>query len=85
MHPVLILVVKVLVDSIPGMTQDVSWTVVNLSYMAVGTFDIGRSLKGSFPFSCSTMSLVYRSSLREYAVSMTADWKESRPRALSMS
>ena len=35
-HPVMILIVKILVDAIPGMTQDVSWTVVNLGYMAVG-------------------------------------------------
>lgn len=42
MHPVLILVVKVLVDSIPGMTQDVSWTVVNLSYMAVGSDPVAK-------------------------------------------
>ena len=35
-HPVLILLAKVLIDAIPGMTQDVSWTIVNLGYMAVG-------------------------------------------------
>jgi hypothetical protein len=35
-HPVLILLAKVMVDAIPGMTQDVSWTIVNLGYMAVG-------------------------------------------------
>lgn len=35
MHPVLILATKLLVDAIPGMTQDVSWTIVNLGYMAV--------------------------------------------------
>lgn len=34
-HPTLILLGKVLVDAIPGMTQDLSWTVVNLGYMAV--------------------------------------------------
>ncbi|EIW67708.1 hypothetical protein TREMEDRAFT_45200 [Tremella mesenterica DSM 1558] len=34
-HPVLILVAKVLIDAIPGMTQDVGWTCVNLGYMAV--------------------------------------------------
>ena len=34
-HPTLILILKVLVDAIPGMTQDVSWTIVNLGYMAV--------------------------------------------------
>ncbi|KAL7420487.1 sphingolipid homeostasis protein orm1 [Cryptotrichosporon argae] len=35
MHPLLILLGKVLIDAIPGMTQDVSWTIVNLSYMAL--------------------------------------------------
>ena len=34
-HPVLILLGKVLVGAIPGMTQDLSWTVTNLGYMAV--------------------------------------------------
>ena len=34
-HIVLILLAKVLIDAIPGMTQDVSWTIVNLGYMAV--------------------------------------------------
>ena len=34
-HPTLILLAKVLVDAIPGMTQDYSWTIVNLGYMAV--------------------------------------------------
>ncbi|KAI9634737.1 response to unfolded-protein [Dioszegia hungarica] len=35
MHPILILLVKILVDALPSMTQDVSWTVVNLAYMAL--------------------------------------------------
>ncbi|ORY30585.1 ORMDL family-domain-containing protein [Naematelia encephala] len=34
-HPVLIFLSKVLIDAIPGMTQDVSWTIVNLGYMAL--------------------------------------------------
>ena len=34
-HPMLILLGKVLVGAIPGMTQDLSWTVTNLGYMAV--------------------------------------------------
>jgi hypothetical protein len=34
-HPVLILLGKILIDAIPGMTQDVSWTITNLGYMAV--------------------------------------------------
>ena len=41
-HPVLILFAKVLIDAIPGMKQDVSWTIVNLSYMAV-SLGIGRA------------------------------------------
>lgn len=35
-HPVLIFCGKLLIDAIPGMTQDVSWTIVNLSYITVG-------------------------------------------------
>ncbi|WWC70995.1 uncharacterized protein I206_104948 [Kwoniella pini CBS 10737] len=35
MHPLLILLAKMLIDAIPSMTQDVSWTIVNLGYMAV--------------------------------------------------
>ncbi|KAH8118635.1 Orm1 type endoplasmic reticulum protein [Phellopilus nigrolimitatus] len=35
MHPLLILTGKALIDSIPGMTQQVSWTSVNLLYMAL--------------------------------------------------
>ncbi|KAK4688368.1 hypothetical protein P7C73_g1743, partial [Tremellales sp. Uapishka_1] len=34
-HPVIVLFTKVLIDAIPGMTQDVSWTIVNLGYLAV--------------------------------------------------
>lgn len=34
-HPVLICIGKLLVDSIPGMQQNLSWTIVNLSYMLV--------------------------------------------------
>jgi ORMDL family len=35
MHPILILVVKICLDIIPGMTQQASWTIVNLGYLAV--------------------------------------------------
>ncbi|WWC62832.1 uncharacterized protein I303_105430 [Kwoniella dejecticola CBS 10117] len=35
MHPLLILLAKMLIDAIPSMTQDVSWTIVNLGYMSV--------------------------------------------------
>lgn len=44
-HPVLILLGKVLVDAIPGMTQDISWTIVNLGYMAV-SFLMFHHVKG---------------------------------------
>jgi len=38
-HPTLILLAKVLIDAVPGMTQDLSWTIVNLGYMAVSSID----------------------------------------------
>jgi hypothetical protein len=48
-HIVLILLAKVLIDAIPGMTQDVSWTIVNLGYMAVSWTHIGvTDLQASF-------------------------------------
>jgi hypothetical protein len=34
-HIVLIATGKVIIDAIPGMTQNISWTTVNLSYLAV--------------------------------------------------
>lgn len=34
-HVVLILLGKILVDVVPGMEQDTSWTIVNLGYIAV--------------------------------------------------
>ena len=34
-HVVLIATGKVTIDAIPGMTQNISWTAVNLSYLAV--------------------------------------------------
>ncbi|KAJ9110366.1 hypothetical protein QFC20_002963 [Naganishia adeliensis] len=34
-HPVLILVAKVIIDALPSMTQPYSWTIVNLGYVAV--------------------------------------------------
>lgn len=33
-HPVLILALKILFDIIPGVTQEVSWTLTNITYMA---------------------------------------------------
>jgi hypothetical protein len=35
MHPILILVGKMCFDTIPGMSQQASWTLVNLGYLAV--------------------------------------------------
>jgi hypothetical protein len=34
-HPVLILAGKVLVDTLPGVHQEASWTIVNLSYLLI--------------------------------------------------
>lgn len=35
MHPILILVGKICLDIFPGMTQQASWTIVTLGYLAV--------------------------------------------------
>jgi len=37
-HVVLIATGKVIIDAIPGVTQNISWTAVNLSYLAVRGF-----------------------------------------------
>ena len=34
-HPVLIFAGKVVIDTIPGMRQEISWTLVNLLYLGV--------------------------------------------------
>ena len=34
-HPLLIVTGKVVIDAIPGVTQETSWTFVNLAYLAV--------------------------------------------------
>jgi hypothetical protein len=34
-HPVLILLGKIIIDTIPGMQQELSWTLVNLIYLGV--------------------------------------------------
>lgn len=39
-HVVLILLGKIIMDIIPGMTQQISWTMVNLCYLAVCTLSI---------------------------------------------
>jgi hypothetical protein len=38
MHPILILAGKVCLDAFPGMSQQASWTFVNLGYIVVNTF-----------------------------------------------
>jgi hypothetical protein len=58
-HPVLILLAKILIDAIPGMTQDVSWTIVNLGYMAV-SLRLLPLAHCSPPFSCSTTLQAFR-------------------------
>ncbi len=37
-HVVLIATGKVIIDAIPGVTQNISWTAVNLIYLAVRGF-----------------------------------------------
>lgn len=39
-HVVLILLGKIIMDIIPGMTQQISWTMVNLCYLAVRPLSI---------------------------------------------
>lgn len=34
-HVVLVMLGKIIIDTLPGMTQQVSWTLVNLLYLAV--------------------------------------------------
>jgi hypothetical protein len=49
-HVVLIATGKVIIDALPGMTPNISWTAVNLSYLAVrGFFHIPHTpVKKSF-------------------------------------
>ena len=37
-HVVLIATGKVIIDALPGVTQNISWTAVNLTYLAVRDF-----------------------------------------------
>lgn len=71
-HPILILIVKVLVDAIPGMTQDVSWTIVNLGYMAVSGSPCGKLIR-RLRFSCFIMLREYHSSRRECSQERSRD------------
>ena len=34
-HPVLMLIGKMFIDALPGVNQELSWTIVNLSYLTV--------------------------------------------------
>ncbi|TIA91456.1 hypothetical protein E3P99_01058 [Wallemia hederae] len=45
MHVVLVTLGKLLIDALPGMTQEISWTVVNCGYMAV-TYLMFHHVKG---------------------------------------
>lgn len=51
-HVVLIIFGKIIIDIIPGMTQQISWTLVNLFYLAV------RCLSSSFKDLTQPMSAV---------------------------
>lgn len=42
-HVVLITFGKIIIDTIPGMTQQISWTLVNLFYLAVCRSHISRA------------------------------------------
>jgi len=67
----LILLGKVLVGALPGMTQDLSWTVTNLGYMAVShLFYVSTALMYRSPSLCFTMSLVYHLSKRESPIAV---------------
>lgn len=44
-HPVLVIFGKVLVDVIPGMHQDASWTIVNLTYLLVRPLSLQRFMQ----------------------------------------
>lgn len=39
-HPLLIVTGKVVIDAVPGMTQEASWTFVNMAYLAVSTTSV---------------------------------------------
>lgn len=45
MHPILIFVGKVIIDTIPGMRQEISWTLVNLIYLAVSEFSTVQAVQ----------------------------------------
>lgn len=47
-HPILIIVLKIIYDIIPGITQETSWTLVNTTYMA-GSYLMFHYVRG-IPF-----------------------------------
>ena len=48
MHPLLIIIGKMVIDALPGMTNEASWTIVNLAYTSVcdSMFERGAELIG---------------------------------------
>lgn len=57
-HVVLVFTGKIIIDTIPGMTQQISWTLVNLIYLAVSVTSCCTAnemlSKVSYRISCST-------------------------------
>ena len=84
-HVVLIATGKVIIDVIPGVTQNISWTTVNLSYLAVRSLSyFSTSLTAhSYSHNCPPVFLPYVSlgnghPLRE----RTTRWGLRRPHSL---
>ncbi len=55
-HPLLIFTGKIIVDTIPGMRQEVSWTLVNLIYLGVRRHSRRRYPLSSSPFFRSSLT-----------------------------
>lgn len=49
MHPILIFVGKIIVDTIPGMRQEISWTLVNLIYLGVSRCPVSGMPPSDYP------------------------------------
>ena len=82
MHPCLVLLVKLSLDTLPGMTQQFSWTFVNLGYLIVSSraktaadpnlgWTIAHFCGRRYPTSCSTGQPVSRSRQACTAARMT--------------
>lgn len=64
-HVVLILLGKILVDVIPGIEQDTSWTIVNMGYIAVSIHPLLRLLTSTLTlFLFSSADIIPHVSLR---------------------